>query len=41
MQYLLSVFIGVLLIAGVEALVKTIFTWEWFLNLGKRGKQTE
>jgi hypothetical protein len=41
MRQVLSIFLGVLLIAGFEAFVKTLFTWEWFLTLGKRRKQIE
>jgi len=41
MQTLLSIFFGVLVVAGIEALFKAIFIWEWLLNLGKRKRSLE
>jgi hypothetical protein len=41
MQTLLSILFGVLVVAGTEALLRAIFTWEWFLNVGKRKRPLE
>jgi hypothetical protein len=41
MERLFSSILGALVLLGLEVFIKRPFGWEWFLTLGKPGKQIE